>query len=167
MLQTLYAISRFFKSHKHSLHLSSHLQRLYFPKWFSTYTSCDLTSFLTSYLHLRHSTRDIHFQHLSSPEMPPISSLSLSCIAMSTTLNNFFKHELARNLPLIITSSVVTTLAIVTLASTSPPPKKIIPSPRETLLPRLSKEEQGLQAYPPDVFPGARDVSSPVSDSVT
>jgi hypothetical protein len=92
---------------------------------------------------------------------------------MSTTLNNFFKHELARNLPLVITSSVVTTLAVtITLArlaftSTSPPPKQIISSPRETLLPRLSKEEQELLAYPPDVFPGARDVSSPVSQSVS
>ncbi|KAF2192717.1 alpha/beta-hydrolase [Zopfia rhizophila CBS 207.26] len=38
---------------------------------------------------------------------------------------------------------------------------EVIPSPRETLLPRLSKEEIKNLPYPPDALPGARDVDSP------
>ena len=42
------------------------------------------------------------------------------------------------------------------------PEKKIIPSPRETLLPWLtSGEEKAELAYPPDLIPGARDVTTP------
>jgi hypothetical protein len=70
----------------------------------------------------------------------------------------------ARNVALI-GSSVATTLALVAItryAFQSTPPK-IIPSPRTTVLPRLSKQEQDALSYPPDVFPGARDVVSPVS----
>lgn len=68
-----------------------------------------------------------------------------------------------RNLTLIGTS-IATTIAFVTITKyafySSPP--KVIPSPRETVLSRLSKKEQDALPYPPDVFPGARDVSSPV-----
>lgn len=39
---------------------------------------------------------------------------------------------------------------------------KIIRSPRDTSLPRLSKEEREKLPYPPDVMPGARDVESAV-----
>ncbi|KAE9381544.1 alpha/beta-hydrolase [Stipitochalara longipes BDJ] len=69
-----------------------------------------------------------------------------------------------RNFPLIIGTSVATTLAVITLtklALQSPPKPKLIPSPRETLLPTLTKGEQDLLSYPPDLFPGARDVTSP------
>ncbi|RMZ79200.1 hypothetical protein DV738_g3508, partial [Chaetothyriales sp. CBS 135597] len=38
---------------------------------------------------------------------------------------------------------------------------EIIPSPRVTLLPGLSAEEQAKLPYPPDTFPGARDVDTP------
>lgn len=38
---------------------------------------------------------------------------------------------------------------------------KIIPSPRETLLPRLSPSELALLPYPPDALPGGRDVPTP------
>ncbi|KAF2747482.1 alpha/beta-hydrolase [Sporormia fimetaria CBS 119925] len=37
----------------------------------------------------------------------------------------------------------------------------VIPSPRETLLPHLSREEQDDLPYPPNALPGARDVDSP------
>jgi pimeloyl-ACP methyl ester carboxylesterase len=63
----------------------------------------------------------------------------------------------------VIGSSVATTLAVLTLtrlALYSVPPK-VIRSPRRSLLPRLSKKEQEELPYPPDVFPGARDVVSP------
>jgi hypothetical protein len=81
------------------------------------------------------------------------------------TLSQFFK-EPPRNIPLIIGTSVATTLAVITLARLSlrsPTKPKLIVSPRETLLPKLTKEEQSLLSYPLDIFPGARDVPSPVS----
>ena len=37
----------------------------------------------------------------------------------------------------------------------------VIPSPVKTLLPRLSAEEAANLPYPPDAYPGARDVESP------
>jgi hypothetical protein len=74
--------------------------------------------------------------------------------------------EPGRSIPLIIGTSIATTLAVIGLAkvalqSLSKP--RIIPSPRETLLPKLTKEEQSQLTYPPDIFPGARDATSPVS----
>jgi pimeloyl-ACP methyl ester carboxylesterase len=66
---------------------------------------------------------------------------------------------------LIIGSSAATTLAAIALARLAlySQPPKVVPSPRKTLLPKLSKAEQDNLPYPPDVFPGARDVNSPVS----
>ncbi|MCJ1431808.1 hypothetical protein MMC27_001163 [Xylographa pallens] len=40
-------------------------------------------------------------------------------------------------------------------------PPNSIPSPVDTLLPHLSPAEQSALPYPPDIFPGARDVESP------
>ncbi|KAN0122434.1 alpha/beta-hydrolase [Hyaloscypha variabilis] len=80
-----------------------------------------------------------------------------------SALTQLFKDP-PRNLPLIIGTSVASTLAVITLAKLalqSPPKPKLIPSPRETLLPTLTKAEQDLLSYPPDIFPGARDVTSP------
>ncbi|KAH8814166.1 alpha/beta-hydrolase [Hyaloscypha sp. PMI_1271] len=80
-----------------------------------------------------------------------------------SAFSQFFKGS-PRNFPLIIGTSVATTLAVITLAKLalqSPPKSRLILSPRETLLPRLTEEEQSLLSYPPDLFPGARDVSSP------
>lgn len=44
--------------------------------------------------------------------------------------------------------------------------QKIIRSPRETLLPKLSSTEKAALPYPPDALPGGRDVDSPVSSRV-
>ncbi|KAG0651040.1 hypothetical protein D0Z07_2506 [Hyphodiscus hymeniophilus] len=68
----------------------------------------------------------------------------------------------------IITSSVISTLAVIAvgrLALYTRPPR-IIPSPRSTLLPKLSISEQADLPYPPDIFPG-RDVQSPVTCTPT
>ncbi|KAF2231152.1 alpha/beta-hydrolase [Viridothelium virens] len=46
-------------------------------------------------------------------------------------------------------------------APASPNAPKNIPSPRTALLPSLSEEEIQSLPYPPDVFPGARDVDTP------
>jgi len=63
---------------------------------------------------------------------------------------------------LLVGTSVATTLAVVAAVrlAFSTVPYRIIPSPRATQLPLLSKEEQEQLPYPPDVFPGGRDVTS-------
>lgn len=44
---------------------------------------------------------------------------------------------------------------------TRPTRGSVLESPRKTLLPRLTEDEKTRLPYPPDVFPGARDVDSP------
>jgi hypothetical protein len=65
----------------------------------------------------------------------------------------------------IVISTVATTLTLSALARNymNPVPEPVIRSPNTTLLPELSKEEYDELPYPPDAFPGARDVASPVS----
>ncbi len=62
-------------------------------------------------------------------------------------------------------SGIVGTLLAVTLTKIIlySPSQKIILSPRATLLPKLSREEQVVLPYPPDTYPGGRDVQSSVS----
>ncbi|KAF4632706.1 hypothetical protein G7Y89_g5414 [Cudoniella acicularis] len=89
---------------------------------------------------------------------------SQGCILMMREiLLRLFGGGPSRDTYLIIGSSVATTLAVVTLTrlALSSPPKTIIRGPTDTLLPKLSKEEQAELPYPPDVFPGSRDVVSP------
>ncbi|KAL3419338.1 alpha beta hydrolase family [Phlyctema vagabunda] len=63
--------------------------------------------------------------------------------------------------PCLLVGSSVAAVALVLLSRLrSEPSPRTIRSPRTTLLPSLSKAEQEALAYPPDVFPGARDVSS-------
>lgn len=38
---------------------------------------------------------------------------------------------------------------------------RVVPSPRETVLPQLSKRQMEELPYPPDALPGARDVECP------
>ena len=38
---------------------------------------------------------------------------------------------------------------------------EVVPSPLKTLIPRLSDTEAANLPYPPDAYPGARDVISP------
>jgi hypothetical protein len=79
----------------------------------------------------------------------------------------FFPHltmsPRARHTGFIISCSVATltliALARLTLRTAQP---KGIPSPRVSQLPNLSEAEQADLPYPPDAFPGARDVDSPV-----
>jgi hypothetical protein len=74
-----------------------------------------------------------------------------------SAFTDFFR-ETPPNLPLAIGTSVATTLTVITftiLTFQSPPKPKIIPSPRESLLPKLSKAEQAHLSYLPDIFPGA------------
>jgi len=72
-----------------------------------------------------------------------------------------------RDLYLVAGASAAATLTLVTLAklalqSPPPPPSKVTPSPRRKVE-ALSKDDVDRLPYPPDVFPGARDVDSSVS----
>lgn len=64
------------------------------------------------------------------------------------------KHRAA----LCVFAASLGTLGLLLLRSDK---RQILPSPRETALPGLSKEEIVSLPYPPDAFPGARDVDSP------
>ncbi|KAJ5032612.1 uncharacterized protein L3040_009209 [Drepanopeziza brunnea f. sp. 'multigermtubi'] len=70
---------------------------------------------------------------------------------------------LAPSLGIIVGTSLATTLAVVTVLKLLPDSRRprTIPSPRETQVPYISREEQEALPYPPDVLPGARDVTSP------
>ena len=64
--------------------------------------------------------------------------------------------------------SIWTALAAVALATlslhlrlTRQPLRRTIPSPRDTLLPKLSSKQATALPYPPDLLPGARDVATP------
>lgn len=83
---------------------------------------------------------------------------------MASAIHRFFDPPAQRNIPLVISASVATTLAVVAAGKLiyQNNQGKVIVSPRTTLLPRLSEAEQADLAYPPDTFPGARDVVSPV-----
>jgi pimeloyl-ACP methyl ester carboxylesterase len=82
---------------------------------------------------------------------------------MSAAINWFFETVQTPNIKLIVGSSVATTLVVITITrlALQSTPRKTIPSPRDTLIPKLSKAEQDDLPYPPDAFPGARDVASP------
>ena len=59
---------------------------------------------------------------------------------------------------------VITAVAILRPSSRSSQPfihRRNIPSPRKTLLPRLSAQQAAALAYPLNLLPGARDVATP------
>ena len=63
----------------------------------------------------------------------------------------------------VAATSIYSIYSLYQAISTPPSPNfpKIIPSPRTTVLPKLSDGEVQDLPYPPDVFPGARDVETP------
>lgn len=83
----------------------------------------------------------------------------------STFIPWLLRPAQGRSISLIVGSSVAATLAVITMAEIAFRPRraKTIPSPRVTQLPKLSRTDIGKLPYPPDIFPGARDVSSPVN----
>jgi len=63
-----------------------------------------------------------------------------------------------------IAASLVAIFLLVRSARGSSEPKlrrRCIPSPRETLIPYLSPAQAAALPYPPDLYPGARDVATP------
>jgi hypothetical protein len=81
-------------------------------------------------------------------------------------LTRIFHPPPERNVAYIIGASVITTVAVLKVSQLAFQGKqvKIIRSPRETQLPRLSGKEIKALAYPPDILPGGRDVESPVCE---
>jgi hypothetical protein len=83
---------------------------------------------------------------------------------MAGLFQNLLDYVPSRKTTFIIATSAATTLVLsgAIKNTLNPIPKQIIPSPRASVLPGLSKEEQDELPYPPNLFPGARDVDSPV-----
>jgi hypothetical protein len=84
-------------------------------------------------------------------------------------ISRIFRPPPDRNITYIIGASVLTTFAVLTVSRLAFQGKqrKIIRSPRETLLPTLTDAEIAELPYPPDVLPGGRYVDSPVSVTLT
>ena len=64
----------------------------------------------------------------------------------------------------VLTASLLTVAFVIYSLSTSHNPKalrRFIVSPRDSLLPNISSERAAALPYPPDLFPGARDVVTP------
>ncbi|GME39649.1 putative alpha beta hydrolase family protein [Neofusicoccum parvum] len=68
---------------------------------------------------------------------------------------------LSAALLVLFTRSLVSPSSVSSVSSASSASKKVLLSPRTTLLPTLSPEEASQLPYPPDVLPGARDVTTP------
>jgi hypothetical protein len=83
---------------------------------------------------------------------------------MNEIFQNLQDFAPSRKTSLIVATAAATTFIFsgIIKKKLSPVPKPIILSPRATLLPNLSNEEKAALPYPPDLFPGARDVGSPV-----
>lgn len=70
--------------------------------------------------------------------------------------------EVGLNLPTILTASALVASGFLLRGFSSSGKKpRTIASPRESLLPKLSKAEIADLPYPPDALPGARDIASP------
>jgi hypothetical protein len=70
--------------------------------------------------------------------------------------------KLPVSLGLVIGSSIAIPLVYAIVKQALQVPARIVPSPRTKVGERLTREEQDGLAYPPNAFPGARDVISPV-----
>ena len=58
-------------------------------------------------------------------------------------------------------AAVALTILSLTVRRARQPVPRTIPSPRDTLLPNISLEQAAALPYPPDLLPGARDVTTP------
>lgn len=79
-----------------------------------------------------------------------------------------FTHRLmpdreTQNTVLTVTTTLAATIAFLAIANRITRPKRpsVLPSPLKTLLPSLTPEQRSQLLYPPDFFPGARDVPTP------
>ena len=85
-------------------------------------------------------------------------------MATGTSTLSLVLREMPYTAAATIASSLVAISLVVRSTRRSSKPKilrRCIPSPRETLIPYLSSAQAAALPYPPDLFPGARDVASP------
>jgi hypothetical protein len=80
-------------------------------------------------------------------------------------LIHFISHAFKQSSAAVIISTVLATFVSIAISRLVFKEKKdkIIKSPVASLLPSLSQVEKDALPYPPDSFPGGRDVDSPVS----
>ena len=93
---------------------------------------------------------------------PPKLSVPLLCVGGGALLGSYLRvgpQHIGARWPWAALVLAVAGLAWVNVESRDA--KSSIPSPRITVLPALSEHELASLAYPPDAFPGARDVDSP------
>lgn len=64
----------------------------------------------------------------------------------------------------IATTTAIATASLIVLAKATLWPRrhKVLASPLKTVIPRLSDREVQALVYRPDIYPGARDVDTPV-----
>lgn len=87
---------------------------------------------------------------------------------MAHIISNAFRLKSEAGATPIIVATVITTFVAITASRFAFQKKKIkvIKSPAATLLPTLSQAEKEALPYPPDAFPGGRDVESPVWSTI-
>lgn len=97
-----------------------------------------------------------------SSSLPPYPSRTMNILSEWTSTVFGPPHQ--RNLPVIIGTTALTTLALykLMLESSKATTPEVIESPASTLLKGLSEKEIGELPYPPDALPGGRSVESPV-----
>ena len=80
-------------------------------------------------------------------------------------VSGLWPGESAANATALIASTVIATGVLLAFVRHAlwPEQVKIIKGPLHTIIPKLSAHEIGKLEYKPDIFPGARDVSTPVS----
>lgn len=88
-----------------------------------------------------------------------ISAGALLGVALKNSYPN--RHQGWSKLPNLIVVGLVLGFWIARKILSSSQIGTIVRSPRDTLLPKLSKADIGRLSYPPDALPGARDVESP------
>lgn len=82
--------------------------------------------------------RSIHYQFSLPSSIIPLGALSLCALAVYRSMQKHGRKD---------------------------PRASVVPSPLKTLLPKLSEAEIHSLAYPPDLFPGARDVDTPYGNT--
>jgi hypothetical protein len=88
-----------------------------------------------------------------SISLPSISGISRTKLQLPDLRNPYVVYGAAGVGTLILLGTVSSALRSA--------PSRVIPSPAESKLPKLSDEEVAELPYPPDALPGARDVKSP------
>ncbi|KAL1633853.1 hypothetical protein SLS56_002733 [Neofusicoccum ribis] len=93
--------------------------------------------------------------------MPGIHVAASSHLRLSQPPVYVAAAALSAALLVLFTRSLVSPSSVSSASSDRSASKKVLLSPRTTLLPTLSPEEASQLPYPPDVLPGARDVTTP------